>query len=219
MFGNSTKVQSNSTKNWDIQSLAARCGEILNNKTQPQGRKINIVEYNPEWSNLFAKEKEKLEEIFGDLICSIHHVGSTAIETSRAKPEIDILIVVKADFNLSKHDKQMIDLGYRVRGECLNAGGIPGKYYYSKDINKKRTHKVHICKKGHKEILKMLLFVKYLNEHGEQGIIYAELKQRLSEKYNYNDIAEYLKEKGIFIRDILEKAKKEYEDIGFGDFC
>ena len=181
-------------------------------------REINIVDYNPEWNNLYIKEKEKLEKIFGDLICSIHHVGSTAIITSKAKPEIDILIVVKDDSNLSQYDKQMIYLGYRVRGECLDAGGIPGKYYYSKDVNQKRTHKVHICKKDHKEIMKMLLFVKYLNEHEEQGKIYAELKQRLSEKYNYDDIAKYLQEKGIFIKDILQKAGKKYKNIKYSNF-
>jgi len=181
-------------------------------------RKINIVDYNPDWNELFAKEKSKLEKIFGDLICSIHHVGSTAIKTSKAKPEIDILIVVNDDSNLSEYDKQMINLGYRVRGECLEQGGIPGKYYYSKRVDNIKTQKVHICKKGHKEIMKMLLFVKYLNEHSNQGRFYADLKRRLSNKYDYDDITRYLEEKGVFIRDILEKAKKEYKDIGYSDF-
>lgn len=133
------------------------------------GRKINIVNYNPKWNELFIKEKNELERIFGDLICSIHHVGSTAIKTSRAKSEIDILIAVNDDTVLPEYDKQMINLGYRPRGECLDQGGIPGKYYYSKDADNVRTHKVHICRKGHKEIMRMLLFVKYLNEHSNQG--------------------------------------------------
>ena len=88
-------------------------------KKKEIGRKINIVNYNPEWNELFIKEKNKLERIFGDLVCSIHHVGSTAIKTSKAKPEIDILIVVNDDSNLSEYDMQMIDLGYRARGGCL----------------------------------------------------------------------------------------------------
>lgn len=182
-------------------------------------RKINIVDYNPDWNELFAKEKSKLEKIFGDLICSIHHVGSTAIKTTKAKPEIDILIVVKDDSILSEYDKQMINLGYRVRGECLDTeSGTPGRFYYSKNVNNKRTHKVHICKIGHLNIMEMLLFVKYLNEHSDQGKSYADLKRQLSNKYDYDDITRYLEEKGLFIRDILEKTKKEHKDIGYSDF-
>ncbi|MFX0211230.1 MAG: GrpB family protein [Candidatus Hodarchaeota archaeon] len=183
-------------------------------------RKFNIVDYDPEWNKLFIKEKNELEKIFGDLVCSIHHVGSTAIKTTQAKPEIDILIVVKDDSNLAKYDKQMIDLGYRVRGECLDKGGIPGKFYYSKNTNNVRTHKVHICKKGHEEIMKMLLFVKCLNEHEDCGRQYADLKQKLSKKYNYDhkDIGKYIEEKSVFIRDILERARKEYKDIEYHDF-
>ena len=187
-------------------------------KKKEIGRKINIVNYNPEWNELFIKEKNKLERIFGDLVCSIHHVGSTAIKTSKAKPEIDILIVVNDNSNLSEYDKQMIDLGYRVRGECLKQGGIPGKYYYSKRVVNIKTHKVHICQKGHKEIMNMLLFVRYLNEHSKQGKYYADLKRELSKKYDYSDIAKYLEEKGVFIKNVLEKAKKEYKTIRCSDF-
>jgi GrpB-like predicted nucleotidyltransferase (UPF0157 family) len=187
-------------------------------KNKEIGRKINIVNYNPEWNELFIKEKNKLEGIFGDLICSIHHVGSTAIKTSKAKPEIDILIVVSDDTILPEYDKLMINLGYRPRGECLDQGGIPGKYYYSKDADNVRTHKVHICQKGHKEIMNMLLFVRYLNERSNQGKYYADLKRVLSKKYDYSDIAKYLEEKGVFIKDVLEKAKKEYKDIRCSDF-
>jgi GrpB-like predicted nucleotidyltransferase (UPF0157 family) len=132
-------------------------------KKKEIGRKINIVNYNPEWNELFIKEKNKLEGIFGDLICSIHHVGSTAIKTSKAKP-------------------------------------------------------VTICQKGHKEIMNMLLFVRYLNERSNQGKYYADLKRVLSKKYDYSDIAKYLEEKGVFIKDVLEKAKKEYKDIRCSDF-
>ena len=181
-------------------------------------REINIVDYNPEWSNLFAKEKEKLERIFGDLICSIHHVGSTAIKTTKANPEIDILVVVKDDYGLSKYDEQMIDLGYWVRGECLDTeSGTPGRFYYSKNVNNRRTHKIHICKIGHLNIMEMLLFVKYLNEHSDQGKLYADLKQRLSEKYDYNNIAKYLKEKRVFIEHISEKAREEHKNIKYDD--
>jgi len=190
----------------------------LNWFSDPVIKKINIVDYNPDWQNQFLQEKEKLLSIFGDLALSIHHIGSTAIKTTKAKPEIDILIVVKDDSILSEYDRQMIDLGYRVRGECLDAGGTPGRFYYSKDVDNVRTHKVHLCKLGHKDIMEKLLFVKYLNDHPDQGRVYAQLKSNLSKKYDYRTIADYLKEKGIFIKEVIKKAKQESSRLGYQDF-
>jgi len=172
---------------------------------------IKIVDYDPGWHKNFLKEKSKLENIFGELALSIHHIGSTAIRTTKAKPEIDILIVVKNDSTLAKYDQQMVDLGYRVRGECLDAGGTPGRFYYSKDVNNVRTHKVHICKVGHQDIMEKLLFVKYLNDHPDYGKAYAKLKLELADKYDhsYANIAKYLKEKGRFIKEVIGKARRE----------
>jgi len=177
-----------------------------------------IVDYNPNWEFMFIEEKNKLTSIFGDLIKSIHHIGSTAIRTTKAKPEIDILIIVNEDKNLAKYDQDMINLGYRVRGECLENGGSPGRYYYSKDINNIRTHKVHICKTGHKEIIDKLVFCKYLNEHNEYGKNYALIKEKLCKEYGYRDIQKYLKGKEDFINSTIKIAKQKYKDINESDF-
>ncbi|MFT4567760.1 MAG: GrpB-like predicted nucleotidyltransferase (UPF0157 family), partial [Saprospiraceae bacterium] len=78
-------------------------------------------------------------EIFGENLNSIHHIGSTAIPNTKAKPEIDILIVVKEVSNLAKYNELIKELGYTIRGECLENGGTPGRFYYSKNTNNKRT--------------------------------------------------------------------------------
>lgn len=181
---------------------------------------FQITEYKPLWKNLFQLEKIKLEEVFGDSLCSIHHIGSTAIPFTAAKPEIDLLLVVKDDKMLPKFNPFLEKLGYRVRGECLDSGGTKGRFYYSKDQDNRRTHKMHICQQGHPEIMSKLLFVKYLNEHKETAQAYAELKIHLSKKYNYGqNIEKYLEGKTAFILDILEKAKKKYEPISYAYFC
>lgn len=179
---------------------------------------MTIVDYNPQWELMFIEEKNKLISIFGNLVKSIYHIGSTAIRTTKAKPEIDILIIVKEDNNLSKYDNEMIGLGYRVRGECLDNGGSPGRYYYSKDINNIRTHKVHICKTGHKEITDKLLFCKYLNGHAEYGKKYAVIKEKLCEEFGYRDIQKYLKGKEDFINTVINKARQKYKNITENDF-
>ncbi len=182
-------------------------------------QEFEILDYNSTWKEMYLNEKEQLVKIFEENLDSIHHIGSTAIPNTKSKPEIDILIVVKEDSFLSKYNKLIKELGYVVRGECLENGGTPGRFYYSKDMKNRRTHKLHICKVGHPEILSKLIFVEYLKGHEETAIEYANLKTTLSRKYNYGrNIEKYLAGKNGFIRKVLAKARKENKEMKYEDF-
>lgn len=182
-------------------------------------QEFKILNYNPIWQKLYTTEKLKLIKIFNKNLNSIHHIGSTAIRNTKAKPEIDILIVVKEDKNLSTYNNSIEKLGYKVRGECLENGGTPGRFYYSKDSRNKRTHKLHVCKIGHPDILAQLTFVNYLNNHNESALAYAELKTNLSKQYNYGkNIEKYIAGKSDFIKDVLNKARKENTELKYEDF-
>ncbi len=170
---------------------------------------MRIVSHSEQWKKQFQREKQELLNIFGPLVIEVHHVGSTAITTTKAKPEIDILMVVREVTFLSRYDAAMQTLGYRVRGECLDQGGTPGRFYYSKDQSSVRTHKVHICRKGHPDIHKMLAFRDYLIAHPEVGQAYGTLKEELCEIHGYHDIQGYLKGKAAFIEDIVSRAMEE----------
>ena len=65
---------------------------------------IEIVPYNPDWLNLFVKEKETLiNKLPKHLIIRIEHFGSTAIPGIAAKPIIDILVEVYSLDETKKH--------------------------------------------------------------------------------------------------------------------
>ncbi len=180
---------------------------------------FQIQKYSPAWKNLYLAEREDLVNIFKDALQSIHHIGSTAIPHTCAKPEIDILVVIENDATIASYDQAIEALGYKVRGECLENGGTPGRFYYSKDLNNVRTHKLHVCQIGHSEIMAKLLFVKYLNDHKEVAIEYAQLKTELSKVYNYGKhIEKYLEGKSDFIKKVLEKANQENKDLNYEDF-
>jgi GrpB-like predicted nucleotidyltransferase (UPF0157 family) len=55
---------------------------------------VRVVPYDPEWKNEFLKIKAMLDACVGDLIISIDHIGSTAIEGLPSKPIIDIDVVI-----------------------------------------------------------------------------------------------------------------------------
>ena len=59
------------------------------------GRTIEVVDQIPEWCAFFEKEAGQLAVIFGTQLVAIHHIGSTAIPGIKAKPIIDILVVIK----------------------------------------------------------------------------------------------------------------------------
>lgn len=140
-------------------------------------RRIQIVPYDPAWPEAFALEAAALRRVFDPIMRSIHHVGSTSVPGLAAKPVIDILVVVEDTSALGRLDTEMERLGYRVRGECLDAGGTPGRFYYSKPAEGPRTHHVHVCGEGHFQIPEFLFFAAYLREKPEVATEYERLKR------------------------------------------
>lgn len=56
-------------------------------------RKIEVVEYDPSWPELFLLEAERIKQALGNNCIEIHHIGSTSIPGLNTKPIIDMLPV------------------------------------------------------------------------------------------------------------------------------
>ena len=161
----------------------------------------DIRDYDPQWPALFEAERLKIQEELGHLVREIHHVGSTAVPGMNAKPEIDLLIVVKSIGDIDAINSGMAELGYDVRGEC----GIEGRHYYSKDIRSARTHKAHVCEISHSNVVRQIAFRDYMRDHPKDAQEYATLKMRLA-KSNSKGMAEYLEGKQNYIERITHTA-------------
>lgn len=157
-----------------------------------------ISPYDIRWPIFFHAAKAQIAKAFGTELIAIHHVGSTAVLGLAAKPEIDILIEVSAHINETARHNVMRGLGY-VRGSDLSSG----HHFYRRDINGVRTHKVHVCISGHREIDRMLRFRDALINHKEIRQSYQDLKLEL-EKSNTGGIAEYLIRKAPFIENVMK---------------
>jgi len=169
-------------------------------------RKVEVVPYEKKWSKLFQNESNNIKNILGDLIVSIHHVGSTAIPNMDAKPVIDILIEVTEINKVDSFNKKMNNLGYIALGE----NGILNRRFFSKGGNN-RTHHIHIFETGNSEINRHLLFRDYLIAHPKDAKKYSLLKQRLAHEYPEN-IDMYIKGKDAFIKELDKKAKEWKEN-------
>ena len=60
---------------------------------EPLDAPITLVEYDPAWPSLYARESARIRTTLGDRVLLLEHVGSTSVPHLAAKPRIDIVLV------------------------------------------------------------------------------------------------------------------------------
>ncbi|GIN87505.1 hypothetical protein J6TS2_38910 [Heyndrickxia sporothermodurans] len=164
---------------------------------------IKVVEYDQNWKTEYEKEEQSIKSFLQDEWVSSFHIGSTSVPGLKAKPIIDILLVVNDIHKLDSFSKPFEDLGYEVMGEF----GIAGRRYFRKGGDN-RTHQIHAFQYNNiEEIERHLAFRDYLREHPEVCKQYGELKSKLAEKYP-NDIDGYGDGKDDFVKIVEKDAIK-----------
>ena len=164
-------------------------------------RKIEVVDYCPEWKEKFWQEAAKIQEILGENCITVYHIGSTSVKGLRAKPIIDLMPVVKELEAVDLHNKEFEALGYECKGEY----GILGRRFFMKGGDL-RTHHVHIfAEESRKEIERHLAVRDYLRTHKKDAEAYAALKTELAEKFTYDNDG-YCDGKDSFVKDLERKA-------------
>ena len=73
---------------------------------------VIVVEYDPQWPELFSREHQRIREILGDTALSIEHVGSTSVPGLFAKAIIDIDLVVANSADEETYVPQLEAAGY-----------------------------------------------------------------------------------------------------------
>lgn len=170
-------------------------------------RRIEIVDHDPSWTRLFDSEAARLKDVFEVALSEIHHAGSTAVEGLRAKPTIDILVVVPRGADIPSADSSMEELGYTCRGECLDAPipGTPGRFYYVRKDGVVHLVHVHACAVGHSEIEDKLAFRDYLRSHDDEASRYGHHKSQLAEEFVHDNLG-YMRGKEAMVKQLLAKS-------------
>jgi GrpB-like predicted nucleotidyltransferase (UPF0157 family) len=168
-------------------------------------RSYELQEYNPEWKERFVKTKEKLQPIFRDNLTEIDHIGSTSIEGMVAKPQVDILVVVK---NLDKikelyHDLEKVGFTIKGRGYV----NPDDEYIHEDGPDGKRLVSVHIFQEGNPRINDYKIFRDYLKTNKEDRELYISTKRKLFDLYKDN-YAEYDGQKRNVVNEIKTRAKE-----------
>ena len=140
-------------------------------------RPYSLEPYNPEWPNWFLERSTKIAPLFGDNLISIEHIGSTSIPDMPAKPNIDILVVVKDLDVIATQYQTFIDAGYTPQGREYVGDG--DEYITEDTPDGRRITSIHVYQTGHPKIQQYREFREYLKANPEAKQTYIDAKIRL----------------------------------------
>lgn len=167
---------------------------------------VELEDFSLEWAKDYKKEEELLKSALTDRIKEIHHVGSTSIKGLKAKPVIDILIVLNSLDKINEVEEILREYDYNNRGQQ----GVSDRYFFAKGPEDARTHYIHFVEPNSNTYYNLVLFKRYLLDHPEYIDKYCELKQRLAEEYA-DDRKMYTASKSEFITSVIKLAREEYD--------
>ena len=153
---------------------------------KPLSGRIPLVDYDPRWPELFAREADRIRAVPGLCAVRIEHTGSTSVPGLAAKPIIDTLLVLADSANESAYVPAMQSAGYLLRIREPNWFEHRMFKGPDTDIN------LHVFSSGCPEIDRDL---------------YARTKLALAEK-EWKYVQNYADAKTAIIEEILERARE-----------
>ncbi len=155
---------------------------------------IEIVPYQPRWTEEFLTISEKIENAVGKYALAIHHIGSTSVPNLAAKDVIDIQITVKdltlplegllsaIGFELTQHTVDHCPPGMKIATEELEKRAYRGK---GRRVN------LHVRKQGSFNQRYPILFRDFLRANPMARDAYSEIKKQLARYFPENVDAYY----------------------------
>ncbi|MGE5334344.1 MAG: GrpB family protein [Nitrososphaerota archaeon] len=174
---------------------ASTIGEL-----QPINSKVLIAAYDSDWPRQFAAEASKIRTALGERALVLEHVGSTSVPELRAKPILDILLVVADSSDEAAYVPALEQAGYvlRIREPAwfehrVLKGVAP-------DVN------LHVFSPDCEETERMLLMRDWLRTHDADRDLYARTKQELAQR-DWKYVQHYADAKTEVVEGILARAR------------
>ena len=183
-------------------------------------RKVEVVPYNPEWSEFYKQESQHLQKTLGDHLREIYHIGSTAIPNMPAKPVIDMMLVCENLDEIDDITQKLNNLKYyNIRRQI-----IPHRSFIASRQDEHIRFHLHIHERGSPQIKRHVNFRDYVIAHPLDAKRYAELKIKLAEQFR-EDMNSYVFGKDKLVQEIDTKAKlwakrkKDYLSPNTGEYA
>lgn len=164
---------------------------------------VRLYPHNSEWERVAKETINFLNNILGDIVIGIEHIGSTSIKSISAKPIIDIVIGLKDVNTILSYIPILEKNGIIYRGEDVSCQLL---FVMGDFENDTRTHHIHIVKYGCTEWENYINFRDYLNDNPQKAQMYDNKKKELSLLY-HDDRKAYTLGKQKLIFELLEEGR------------
>jgi GrpB-like predicted nucleotidyltransferase (UPF0157 family) len=169
-------------------------------------QRIVIVDYDPQWPELYEREKQRITGALGDLLVAIEHVGSTSVPGLAAKPRIDIMTGVRSEDYLDRTIGPMTALGFEYISKYEDE--MPYRRLFSREPSGDQIAvNIHTVAVGSEFWERHLLFRDYLRTNPDVAEEYARLKRDLAPQFIATN--DYAEAKTEFIQSIETRARAE----------
>jgi GrpB-like predicted nucleotidyltransferase (UPF0157 family) len=158
---------------------------------------VVVVDYDPNWPSVFDQLRSHIWPEVSDIALSVEHIGSTAVPGLRAKPVIDVCVVVASKELIPPAIERIQRLGYVHRGTL----GVPDREAFRRPDHLPRHH-LYLSPANALSLRNQIGFRDYLRTHPDVARQYGDLKTELARRYP-DDIDLYIDGKTEFVLGIL----------------
>ena len=163
--------------------------------------RIVLVDYDPRWSEAFAREADRIRTALADRALQIEHVGSTAVPSLIAKPIIDIVLVVTDSADEPAYVADLEACRYVLRHR------EPHWHEHRMFKGREPDVNLHAFSVGCPEIDRMLLFRDWLRSIAADRDLYAHTKRELAQR-EWKVVQDYADAKTYVVEEILGRARQ-----------
>jgi len=162
--------------------------------------KVALVAYSPEWPRTFEAERDRIVSALGDLALEVHHAGSTSVPGLRAKPIIDIALVVPDTTDEEAYVPPLEAIGYQLRLR------EPEWFEHRLLRHEAPTVNLHVFPPRCIEVDRMLAFRDHLRVDEDDRLLYESTKAALSER-EWPTVQDYADAKDDVVADIMSRVE------------
>lgn len=175
------------------------------NRIPGYGAELEVVAYDPAWPAQFECEAERINDLLGDELARIEHLGSTSIPELPAKPIIDIGVVMTDMCCVRDRVEPLTTIGYQF-------GADRDGWLQLHRWDNGQQFNVGVCSHDSERWRQNLMLREYLRDHPGARNEYAAVKRKAAEEHPRNAKA-YNDAKSETIESIIQRARTNgYEE-------
>jgi len=163
---------------------------------------IVLLDYDPEWPALYAREEARIRGALVDRVLAIEHTGSTSVPGLAAKPIIDITMLV-ADVN----DEAAWIPDLEAAGYVVRIRESEPEWYDHRVLKGPDTNvNLHVFSDGCVELERMVGFRDWLRTHDDDRDLYERTKRDLVTR-DWQYVQNYADAKTEVVEAIVARAR------------